>query len=79
MLDGTGSVLLSVRVDLADEESSGDIEEACMRIDTDLRERFPELSEVFIQPVSRGDPRVEQRVEARYGRALSDHKDVAER
>ncbi|HEY8302458.1 MAG TPA: cation diffusion facilitator family transporter [Jatrophihabitans sp.] len=73
MLVGTGSVLLCVRADFHDEVSSGDIEEACMRIDIDLRERFPELSEVFIQPVSRGDPRVEERVEARYGRTLSDH------
>lgn len=73
MLVGTGSVLLCVRADFADEVSSGAIEDACMRIDADLRERFPELSEVFIQPVSRGDPRVEERVQARYGRTLSDH------
>lgn len=73
MLVGVGSVLLCVRADFADEVSSGDIENACMRIDADLRERFPELSEVFIQPVSRGDPRVEDRVQARYGRNLSDH------
>lgn len=73
MLVGTGSVLLCVRADFADQVSSGDIEAACMRIDTDLRERFHELSEVFIQPVSRGDPRVEDRVQARYGRSLSDH------
>jgi cation diffusion facilitator family transporter len=72
MVVGAGSVLLCVRADFADEVSSGDIEKACMRIDTDLRNRFKELSEVFIQPVSRGDPRVEERVEARYGRILSD-------
>jgi cation diffusion facilitator family transporter len=73
MLVGTGSVLLCVRADFADQVSSGDIENACMRIDADLRARFPELSEVFIQPVSRGDPRIEDRVQARYGRTLSDH------
>ena len=72
MVVGAGSVLLCVRADFADEVSSGDIEQACMRIDTDLRNRFNELSEVFIQPVSRGDPRVEERVQARYGRILSD-------
>lgn len=72
MVVGSGSVLLCVRVDFADEVSSGDIEQACMRIDIDLRARFNELSEVFIQPVSRGDPRVEERVRARYGRILSD-------
>jgi cation diffusion facilitator family transporter len=73
MLVGTGSVLLCVRADFVDEVSGGDVEEACMRIDTDLRKRFPELREVFIQPVSRGDPRVEDRVKQRYGRILSDH------
>jgi cation diffusion facilitator family transporter len=72
MLVGTGNVLLCVRADFVDEVSSGDVEEACMRIDADLRKRFPELSEVFIQPVSRGDPRVEDRVKERYGRILSD-------
>ena len=79
MLVGTGSVLLCVRADFVDEVSSGDVEEACMRIDADLRERFPELSEVFIQPVSRGDPRVEDRVKERYGRVLSDHDIHADR
>lgn len=73
MLVGTGSVLLCVRADFVDEVSGSDVEEACMRIDADLRARFPELSEVFIQPVSRGDPRVEDRVKERYGRILSDH------
>jgi cation diffusion facilitator family transporter len=72
MVVGAGSVLLCVRADFADEVSSGDIEQACMRIDDDLRGRFPELSEVFIQPVSRGDPRIQDRVQARYGRILSD-------
>lgn len=72
MLVGTGNVLLCVRADFDDEVRGGAIEAACMRIDADLRERFPELFEVFIQPVSSGDPRVEQRVQARYGRALSD-------
>ena len=72
MLVGAGSVLLCVRADFADEVSSGDIEQACMRIDGDLRERFAELDEIFIQPVSRGDPRIQDRVQARYGRILSD-------
>ena len=78
MLVGTGSVLLCVRADFVDEVSAGDLEQACMRIDADLRERFHELSEIFIQPVSRGDPRVEERVEARYGRILSD-RDISGR
>jgi cation diffusion facilitator family transporter len=78
MVVGAGSVLLCVRADFADEVSSGDIEQACMRIDGDLRDRFAELSEVFIQPVSRGDPRIQDRVQARYGRILSDQDPPAE-
>lgn len=72
MVTGTGRVLLCVRADFVDTFTAGDLEEACMRIDGDLRERFDELDEIFIQPVSRGDPRVEERVRARYGRVLSD-------
>jgi cation diffusion facilitator family transporter len=72
MMVGAGRVLVCVRADFVDTASAGDVEQACMRIDGDLRQRFPELDEIFIQPVSRGDPRVEQRVRNRYGRVLSD-------
>jgi cation diffusion facilitator family transporter len=72
MRTGTGRVLLCVRVDFVDSVSSGDLEDACMRIDEDLREHFAELDEIFIQPVSRDDPRILDRVRARYGRVLSD-------
>jgi cation diffusion facilitator family transporter len=72
MVVGTDSVLLCVRADFVDQFDASDIEEACMRIDADLRERFPQLDEIFIQPVSRGDARVEHRVRERYGRGLSD-------
>lgn len=74
MQTGTGRVLLCVRVDFVDTVSAGELEQACMRIDEDLREQFAELDEIFIQPVSRGDPRVEERVRARYGRVLSEHE-----
>ena len=72
MMVGSGRVLVCVRADFLDTASAWDLEQACMRIDGDMRERFPELDEIFIQPVSRGDPRVEQRVRNRYGRVLSD-------
>ena len=75
MQTGTGRVLLCVRADFVDSVGAGDLEEACMRIDGDLRARFNELDEIFIQPVRRGDPRVEDRVRARYGRVLSDGVD----
>jgi cation diffusion facilitator family transporter len=72
MQTGTGRVLLCVRADFVDTVSAGDIEQACLRIDEDLRTRFADLDEIFIQPVPRGDPRIEERVRARYGRVLSD-------
>ncbi|HEY2273696.1 MAG TPA: cation diffusion facilitator family transporter [Jatrophihabitantaceae bacterium] len=72
MLTGTGRVLLCVRADFVDEFTVGEVEQACMRIDGDLREHFPVLDEIFIQPVSRDDPRIQERVRARYGRVLSD-------
>ncbi len=74
MMTGKDRVLLCLRVDFVDSVSTGDLEQACMRIDEDLRRRFDELDEVFIQPVSRGDPRVEDRVRARYGRVFSDQQ-----
>jgi cation diffusion facilitator family transporter len=72
MQTGTGSVLLCVRADFVDTVSAGELEQACMRIDGDLREHFDELDEIFIQPVSRSDPRIQDRVKARYGRVLSE-------
>jgi cation diffusion facilitator family transporter len=72
MLTGTGRVLLCVRADFVDTVSAGELEDACMRIDGDLREQFADLDEIFIQPVSRSDPRIQERVKARYGRVLSD-------
>src|SRR5579875_1646333 len=72
MLTGTGRVLLCVRADFVDEFSVAEVEQACMRIDSDLREHFAELDEIFIQPVSRTDPRIQDRVKARYGRVLSE-------
>jgi cation diffusion facilitator family transporter len=72
MQTGTGRVLLCVRADFVDTVSAGDLEQACMRIDGDLREHFAELDEIFIQPVSRNDPRIQDRVKQRYGRVLSE-------
>ena len=65
-------MLLCARVDFVNSIPAGDLEQACVRLDDELREQFPELAEVFIQPASRRDVRVRDRVEARYGRALAD-------
>ena len=37
-----------------------------------LRREFPALDEVFIQPASKDDPLVQQRVRERYGHDLAD-------
>jgi divalent metal cation (Fe/Co/Zn/Cd) transporter len=72
MLVGTGRILLCARVDFVDTISAGDLELACVRIDDELRAEFPELDEIFIQPASRADPKVRDRVRRRYGRALAE-------
>jgi cation diffusion facilitator family transporter len=72
MMVGTDSVLLCARVDFIDDLTASDLEEACVRLDEELRERFGELGEVFIQPASRGDAALRERVAARYGHALAD-------
>jgi cation diffusion facilitator family transporter len=72
MVVGVDRVLLCSRVDFVDRLSAADLEEACVRLDEQLREEFEELSEVFIQPASRRDQALRRRVESRYGRALAD-------
>jgi divalent metal cation (Fe/Co/Zn/Cd) transporter len=72
MVVGSDSVLLCTRVDFVDGLSGADLEEACVRIDEQLREQFEMLSEVFIQPASRRDAKLRRRIEGRYGRALAD-------
>jgi cation diffusion facilitator family transporter len=72
MLTGSDSVLLCARVDFEENFSASDLESACVRLDGELRKRFPPLDEVFIQPASRDDAGLRRRVESRYGRALAD-------
>jgi divalent metal cation (Fe/Co/Zn/Cd) transporter len=72
MLTGTDNVLLCLRVDFVDSFSAADLERACLRLDAQLHERFEILGEVFIQPASRKDVGLRERVEQRYGRVLAD-------
>jgi divalent metal cation (Fe/Co/Zn/Cd) transporter len=72
MLVGTDRVLLCVRADFVDTFSAGDLEAACARVDRELRARFEELDEIFVQPVSRTDREMRDRVKRRYGRVLAD-------
>ncbi len=64
---GLDSVLLCVRVDFVNQVTSAEIERSCVRMDAELREAFPSLGEIFIEPVPRGDPTVRSRVLRRYG------------
>jgi divalent metal cation (Fe/Co/Zn/Cd) transporter len=72
MLTGTDKVLVCARVDFVDTYSAGDVEQACIRIDNELRELFHDVDEVFIQPVPRTNADLRDRVLQRYGRALTD-------
>lgn len=72
MLVGTGRILVCARVDFVDTLSAGDLELACVRIDAELRDEFEELDEIFIQPASRADATVRERVRERYGRVLAE-------
>jgi cation diffusion facilitator family transporter len=72
MLVGTDRVLLCVRADFVDTYSAGQLEAACARVDRELRKQFKELDEIFVQPVSRSDVEIRDRVQRRYGRVLAD-------
>jgi cation diffusion facilitator family transporter len=67
MVTGTDQILLCARVDFAEDLTSTDLEVACVRIAGELRDRFPDLDEIFLEPVPRSDPELRARVLARYG------------
>ncbi len=72
MMIGTSKILLCARVDFVDDLTAAELEQACMRFDVMLREEYSDLAEIFIQPVSRADQDLRQRVLDRYGRVLAD-------
>lgn len=67
MMLGTDKVLVCARLDFADSLGAADLERACVDIDEDLRGRFPDLDEIFLEPVPRTDPGMRARVLERYG------------
>lgn len=67
MVTGTDRVLLCARLDFADGLTSGELELACVRIAGELTERYPDLDEIFLEPVPRTDAALRARVLARYG------------
>lgn len=72
MLTGTDKVLLCARLDFADSLSTDELERTCVRIHDELRREFPDLDEIFLEPVSRSDPSLRARVVSRYGATLED-------
>ena len=79
MLTGTDKVLLCARVDFVDTLSAAELERACMRIDGEPGREFPDLDEIFIEPVPRTDPGLRARVTNRYGAVMeSPRKDSAD-
>lgn len=67
MVTGTDQVLLCARLDFVDGLTSTDLELACVRLANELRDRFSDLDEIFLEPVPRSDPELRARVLARYG------------
>jgi hypothetical protein len=69
MMIGTDQILLCARLDFDDALDAAALERACAHIDADMRERFPDLQEIFVEPVPRTDPAIRERVLERYGQA----------
>ena len=67
MVTGTDRILMCARLDFVDDLTSAELEVACVRIAGELQERFPDLDEIFLEPVPRTDPDLRARVLARYG------------
>ena len=67
MLIGTDRVLLCARLDFDDALTAHQLEDACVRISAELRTEFPDLDEIFLEPVPRTDPELRRRVLERYG------------
>lgn len=72
MTIGTDQVLLCARLDFDDSLGAAELERACVDIDAELHARFPDLAEVFLEPVPRADPTMRKRVLERYGEAGAD-------
>ena len=65
-------MLVCVRADFDDDLTGGQVEDACARIDRSLRDRFEVLDEIFVQPVSRADEDMQERVRSQVRTRLAD-------
>lgn len=64
---GTDQVLVCARLDFDDALGAADVERACARLDGELHEAYPEVHEVFLEPVPHDEDGFRDRVRARYG------------
>lgn len=62
---GTRRLLVAVRLDFAGTLSSDEIEQVSTRIDEDLRDRFPDVEQLFLDATARTDRRARERRDAR--------------
>jgi cation diffusion facilitator family transporter len=69
---GTDQVVAGARLDVRDQLSAADVERATVRMGVELRRRFPDVAEVFLEPVPRDHPVVRRRVRERYGDEIAD-------
>lgn len=53
MMIGPGDILVAAKIDFRDEGSAGGVEIACDEVDRRLRDRFPAISQVFLDPTRR--------------------------
>jgi cation diffusion facilitator family transporter len=67
MMIGTDQILLCARLDFDDDLDAASLERACADIDAEMRERFPDLQDIFVEPVPRTDKAIRERVLQRYG------------
>ena len=67
MMIGTDQILLCARLDFDDDLDAASLERACADIDAEMRERFPDLQDIFVEPVPRTDKAIRERVLRRYG------------
>jgi cation diffusion facilitator family transporter len=64
---GTDQVLVCARVDFDNRLDAAQVERSSVEMDAELRERFTEVFEVFIEAVPRQDEALRERVRERYG------------
>lgn len=70
MTTGTDQVLACARLDFRDDLNAADLERACARMNDELHDAYPDLHEVFLEPVPHHAPELRARVIARYGHPL---------